>query len=150
MWMSTCQGYPANWKVNTDTSPISATAKTRRVESAFPAAYHDSVAASAIAAINPAGSIQSVPRIMEMTMAIGTCSQSTTSNALLVVSRKLVSSSLSIVIASSPKDLIRNAGANRLWIHSKPDTGFVQLRQPIAAIRPHHQNGRDRRHPHNG
>src|ERR1700730_16379251 len=150
MCVSTCQGCPANWKVNTDTWPNSAMAKTRRVESAFPAARHDNVAASTITTINPAGSIQSVPRNMPMAMAIGACSQSTTSNALLVVSRKFVSSSLSIVIPSPPKNSIRKTGGNRLWIGCKPDAGLAQPRQPIAAVRPHHQKGRNGRHPHNG
>ena len=70
--MSICQGCPASWKANTDTSPIKATAKIRRVDSPFPEARHDAVAARAIATMRAAGTSQSVPRIMPIVTAIGT------------------------------------------------------------------------------
>ena len=102
MCMSTCQAWPASWKVNTDTLPIRATAKISRVESPLPEVRHDRVAASAIATMTAVGISQPVPRAMPMAMAIGTCSQSTASKVLLVVSRKIVRSSLSTVIPSPP------------------------------------------------
>ncbi len=98
--MSICQGCPASWKVNTETSPINATAKIRRVESPLPAARQDIVAAKAMATMTTVGSSQSVPRIMLMVQQIGICSQSTASNILLVVSRKVSRSLLSTVMSN--------------------------------------------------
>src|SRR6476661_8121731 len=146
MCMSICQGCPANWKANTDTPPITVTAKIRRVESPFPDMRHDTVAASAIATMKTAGHSQSAPRNKPTVTQIGTCSQTTASNALLVVSRRISSSLLSMVI-SGPSPLSCKAGGDRLRIHGKPDTGFAQLCQPIAVVRPNHQNGRNRRYP---
>ena len=145
MCMSACQACPASWKVIIETPLIRATAKIRRVESPLPAMRHDSVATSAIATMIVAGISQSAPRAMPMAMAIGTCSQSTASNALLVVSRKTLRSSVSTVI---PIPLVRTkisavlfpeAGGNRLRIHGQPDTGLAQPRQSVAVIGPHHQ-----------
>ena len=85
------------------TSAINATATIRRVESPFPDMRHDTVAASAIAAMNAAGTSQSASRAMPMTRAIGTCSQSTASNILLAVSRRITRSSRSKVIPQLPK-----------------------------------------------
>jgi len=84
--------------VKTETPPIRATAKIRRVESLLPDARQDIVAASAMAIKRTAGMIQSAPHNRPISTAIGTWSQSTTSNALLVVSRNVARSSLSIVI----------------------------------------------------
>ena len=72
MCMSTCQAWPASWKVNTDTLPIRATAKISRVESPLPEVRHDRVAASAIAAISAVGASQPLSRIRPMASAMGT------------------------------------------------------------------------------
>ena len=68
MCMSTCQAWPASWKVNTDTLPIRATAKISRVESPLPEVRHDRVAASAIATMTAVGISQPVPRAMPEVM----------------------------------------------------------------------------------
>src|SRR5437764_269437 len=110
MCVSTCQGCPANWKVNTDTSPNSATAKIRRVESAFPAARHDNVAASAIATINPAGSIQSVPRIMPKATATISAPGRTSSDNVAVAMKLAASNAVAFSQEGHRHDGIAFAG----------------------------------------
>jgi hypothetical protein len=115
--------------VKTETPPIRATAKIRRVESLLPDARQDIVAASAMAIKRTAGMIQSAPHNRPISTAIGTWSQSTTSNALLVVSRNVARSSLSIVIpnpqAFGAETLLREAGGDRPWINDQPDAGLA-------------------------
>ena len=86
MCMSACQACPRAGRY-IETPPIRATAKISRVESPLPAMRHDSVAASASATMTWRASANRC-RAPCRCNAIGTCSQSTASNALLVVSRK--------------------------------------------------------------
>src|SRR5262245_16279455 len=124
---------------------MSATAKIIRVESPLPLIRHDAVEASAIATMIMAGTIQPSPRARPMATAIGTCSQSTASKALLVVSRKIARSSVSMSIPN-PSNL--EAGGNRLRIDGKPGAGAAQPGQPVMVVRPHHQDGRYGRRPY--
>src|SRR6266478_10236897 len=94
--LPTCQACPDIWKTSVDGPPIRATATISLVESELPAVRHETVAAVAIAAIRATGSSQSAPRTMPTIRAIGTCTHSTAIKALLVVSRNLTRSSLSM------------------------------------------------------
>ncbi len=111
MCRSTCQACPDIWKTSVDGPPIRATATISLVESELPAVRHETVAAVAIAAIRATGSSQSAPRTMPMIMAIGTWTHSTAIKVLLVVSRNLTRSSLSMLISRSLRSYFEKQAA---------------------------------------
>ncbi len=69
-----------------------------RVDGPLPSLRHDNVAATASRPMKAAGMIQSAPRAMPIAIEMGTCSQMSAINALLVVSRRASRSLLSTVM----------------------------------------------------
>src|SRR5215475_8327470 len=118
-----------------ETPPIKATATIRRVESSLPAERHDSVAASAIKVSTAAGISQPVPRINPIDMAIGTCSQSTASKTLLVVSRNLAKSLLSALLSASLSVLIPSPPKPHFETQAATACGSIASQAPASCSR---------------